>query len=133
MISSFFIYGIYFGIVQSFGVILVHLKTCYKDDPDVTTKASLVGSLAYGATFLLSPLASMLSDKIGIRNVAIFGSICSFCGILGSSFAVEYQVSMILSIRTCKNVSDIYLVSIINSWNGCILHMALSLEEAQDF
>ncbi len=79
-----------FGIINSFGVLFSHLKEGYEGDPDAATKASLVGSLAVGMTFLLSPVSSILVDKFGIRRTAFFGGTVAFLGMLLSSFVVEH-------------------------------------------
>jgi MCP family monocarboxylic acid transporter-like MFS transporter 10 len=54
-------------------VLFVYLKEGYKGDEEAATKASLVGSLAVGTTFLLSPVSSILIDKYGIRKTAFAG------------------------------------------------------------
>ena len=89
MICSFLTNGVIFGIINSYGVLFVHLKKGYKDDPDAATKASLVGSLAVGMTFLLSPVSSILVDRYGIRRTAFTGGLIAFLGMLFSAFAVE--------------------------------------------
>ncbi|KAG1675925.1 Monocarboxylate transporter 10 [Nymphon striatum] len=52
------------------------------------TKAviSWVGSVAVGVTFLMSPVASILTDKLGIRRTVFLGGIISAIGMLLSSF-----------------------------------------------
>ena len=52
--------------------------------------ASLVGSTAVGATFILSPVASMLTDKFGIRKTAFVGSVLASSGMLLSSLCLDY-------------------------------------------
>ena len=89
MISSFLFNGIIFGITNSFGVIFVYLKKEMGDDPNSASKASLVGSLAVGATFLLSPVSGILADKFGIKRTALFGSCLATLGMLLSSFSVN--------------------------------------------
>ena len=44
-----------------------------KDDLDVGTKASLVGSITIGTTFFLSPVSGILTDKFGLRKTAMAG------------------------------------------------------------
>lgn len=89
MLCSFQCNGVIFGIINSYGAIFVHLKEGYKGDPEAATKASLVGSLAVGMTFLLSPVSSILVDKYGVRKTAFLGSLITFLGMLSSAFAVE--------------------------------------------
>ncbi len=56
---------------------------------DAATKASLVGSITVGATFLLSALAGILTDRFGIRKTAFFGGLLATLGMLLSSFFVD--------------------------------------------
>ena len=98
MLCSFLCNGVIFGIINSYGVIFSHLKNeIYKDDPDASSKASLVGSLAMGTTFLLSPVSSILVDKFGVRRVAFAGGFIAFMGMFLSSFVVDQVVKINLS------------------------------------
>ena len=58
-------------------------------DPVAATKASIVGSLAIGTTFLLSPVSSVLSDRFGLRKTAFVGGCVAFAGMLLASFCVD--------------------------------------------
>ena len=89
MICSFLCNGVIFGIINSYGVLFVYLKEGYEDDSEAATKASLVGSLAVGATFCLSPVSSILIDKFGICATSLLGSVIAFLGMLCSSFSVH--------------------------------------------
>ncbi len=89
MLCSFLCNGAIFGIINSYGALFVFLKEGYKDDPDSATKASFVGSLAIGMTFLLSPISSIMIDKFGIRRTSILGAVLAFLGMLFSAFSVE--------------------------------------------
>ena len=89
MICSFLCNGVIFGIHNSFGVLFDFLKEQRKDDPDAATKASSVGSLAIGMTFLLSPISSILVDRYGVRRTAFVGGLIAFLGMLLSSFAFD--------------------------------------------
>ena len=89
VVASFLTNGIIFGTINSFGVIFVYLKEQYAGENAAATKASLVGSVAVGATFLLSPLSGILCDKFGLRRTAIVGGILAFTGMLLSSFCVN--------------------------------------------
>ena len=68
--------------------------------------ASLVGSAAVGACFILSPVASMLTDRYGIRKTSFVGSFLASVGMLLSAiclrYAGGYEVTMILHIFTKK-------------------------------
>ena len=89
VVASFLTNGIIFGTINSFGVIFVYLKEQYAGENAAATKASLVGSVAVGATFFLSPLSGILCDKFGLRKTAIVGGILAFVGMLLSSFFVD--------------------------------------------
>lgn len=86
MACCFLCNGVIFGIINSYGVIFVYLKEGYKDDDEAATKASLVGSLAVGTTFFLSPVSSILIDRFGIRKTAFVGGFIACLGMLFSSF-----------------------------------------------
>jgi MCP family monocarboxylic acid transporter-like MFS transporter 10 len=87
-VASFLCNGVIFGIINSYGVLFVYLQK--EDDADAATKASLVGSLAIGMTFLLSPISSILVEKFGIRRTAFTGGFIAFLGMLLSAFVVEH-------------------------------------------
>jgi len=91
MVCSFLCNGIIFGILNSCSSIYVALKEMYNSehDPDAATKASLIGSLAIGATFALSPVSGILSDKFGIRRTAFFGGFIATLGMFLSSFCID--------------------------------------------
>ncbi|KAJ8891614.1 hypothetical protein PR048_004142 [Dryococelus australis] len=52
---------------------------------------SLVGSLAIGATFFLSPVAGILTDKIGIRTTTFIGGVLASGGMFLSSFCSKVE------------------------------------------
>ena len=81
--------GVVFSILNSFGVLFIRLKELYGDDPDSATKASLVGSVAVGTPFFLSPVSGILADKLGIRLTVLLGSLIAAVGMLASSFLVD--------------------------------------------
>lgn len=89
MFCSFLCNGIIFGTVNSYGVLFVYLKERFKDSEDAATKASTVGSITVGATFLLSAIAGILADKYGIRKTAFFGGLIATSGMLISSFFID--------------------------------------------
>ena len=99
MIASFLCNGIIFGLINSYGVIYVALKKMYdlEEDDNSETKASFVGSLLVGSTFVLSPISGVLVDRFGLRNTAFLGGIIATSGVFVSSFFIE-NVSKIDSI-----------------------------------
>ncbi|XP_061397088.1 monocarboxylate transporter 10 [Musca vetustissima] len=88
MISAFLCNGVIFGIINTYGVIhkLLTERLQEQGDTDASSKAALVGSLTIGTTFLLSPVAGCLTDKIGLRLTTLIGGILSSGGLLLSSF-----------------------------------------------
>jgi len=62
MFASFLCNGIIFGTINTFGVLFVSLKKEYAGD-EAATKASIVGSMAIGATFFLSMLSGIMADR----------------------------------------------------------------------
>ena len=92
VVSSFLCNGIIFGIINSFGTVFVELEKQIKDEnPGAAGMlASLVGSAAVGATFLLSPISSILTDRFGIRKTAFAGSVLASIGMLLSALCLKY-------------------------------------------
>uniref|UniRef100_T1IVH9 Uncharacterized protein n=1 Tax=Strigamia maritima TaxID=126957 RepID=T1IVH9_STRMM len=84
--ASFWTNGTIFGIINSTGVLYVELKEKYKDTENVTVLAAIVGSLCIGITFLVSPVAGILTDRFGVRKIALVGSVISAIGMFLSSF-----------------------------------------------
>ena len=110
VVASFLTNGIIFGTINSFGVIFVYLKEQYAGESAAATKASLVGSVAVGATFFLSFLSGILCDKFGLRKTAIVGGILAFVGMLLSSFFVDRVRAASSSLLNPLSVRDIVFV-----------------------
>ncbi|KAL5274451.1 SLC16A2.2 family protein [Megaselia abdita] len=91
MISAFLCNGVIFGIINCYSVINSYLqdKLTAQGVGDASSKAALVGSLAIGTTFLLSPVSGILVDKIGLRTTTFIGGLLSAGGMLISSFCTE--------------------------------------------
>ena len=68
MLCAFLVNGIVFGIINTFGILFLKLKSRLEaeGDPDAAFKCSLVGSLAIGSTFSISFLAGVLVDRVMI-------------------------------------------------------------------
>ena len=86
--GSFLCNGILFGIINTYGVIYAYL-TKHSKDENSDTKASLVGSLAIGSTFVVSVLAGVMTDNFGIRRTAFLGASLSALGLFVASFCVH--------------------------------------------
>lgn len=59
---------------------------------------ALVGSLTVGTTFLMSPIAGVLIDRIGIRLTTFIGGFIATSSLLISSY-FTHQVSSIVHIH----------------------------------
>ncbi|XP_017112154.1 monocarboxylate transporter 10 isoform X2 [Drosophila elegans] len=91
MVSAFLCNGIIFGFINTYGVIhsLLSDRLNKLGDPEASSKAALIGSLAIGTTFLFSTVAGCLTDKIGLRLTTFAGGVLSAGGLLLSSFCTE--------------------------------------------
>ncbi|XP_033213395.1 monocarboxylate transporter 10 isoform X2 [Belonocnema kinseyi] len=91
MIGSFIINGVLFSVINSYSVIYGELNENMKRDGinDTASKASLVGSLQLGTTFCMSPLAGILTNKIGIQMTTFLGGLIATLGMFLSSFFLD--------------------------------------------
>ncbi|XP_017103178.2 monocarboxylate transporter 10 isoform X1 [Drosophila bipectinata] len=91
MVSAFLCNGIIFGFINTYGVLhsLLTDRLTELGDPEASSKAALIGSLAIGTTFLFSTVAGCLTDKIGLRLTTFAGGVLSAGGLLLSSFFTE--------------------------------------------
>lgn len=99
MLSAFVCNGVIFGIINTYGVIhsLLTDRLAEQGDTQASSKAALVGSLTIGTTFLLSPVAGCLTDKIGLRLTTFIGGLLSAGGLFLSSFCIENVTLMYLT------------------------------------
>lgn len=51
--------------------------------------SALVGSLGIGMTFLLSPVAGILTEQIGLRSTTFLGGTLAIGGLVVSSFSTD--------------------------------------------
>ncbi|KAK4310728.1 hypothetical protein Pmani_017715 [Petrolisthes manimaculis] len=88
MMASFLCNGIIFGIINTSGLIYEKISIKLENDGDenASFKASMVMSLAIGSTFLLSVLAGVLTDRLGIRITTFAGGALATSGMFISSF-----------------------------------------------
>lgn len=91
MIGSFFCNGILFGVVNSYSVFYEELyqDLTKKHVSNASGKAALVGSLAMGTVFFISPVSGVMTDFMGIRTTTFVGGALMSAGMLLSSFFVE--------------------------------------------
>ncbi|XP_051174145.1 monocarboxylate transporter 10 isoform X3 [Leptopilina boulardi] len=95
MIGSFVINGILFSVINSYSPIYGNLKERLKIAglSDTAEKAAIVGSLQLGTTFGMSPVAGILTKKIGLPVTTFLGGLIASVGVLISAFmldSVEY-------------------------------------------
>lgn len=91
MVGSFLTNGLLFGVINSYSVIFDVLEQDLKKEnvANAASRASLVGSLAMGTLFLLSPLSGVLTGLLGIRKTAVLGGTIAATGMILSSFVVH--------------------------------------------
>ncbi|XP_039288052.1 monocarboxylate transporter 10 isoform X1 [Nilaparvata lugens] len=99
MVASFLCNGVIFGLINSYSVVYVELQRRLTEAgvEDASSKASLVGSLTIGTTFFLSPVAGILTDKIGIRVTTFIGGLMAALGLFAASFSYEKVTSLYLT------------------------------------
>ena len=121
VVCSFLCNGIINGITNSFGVLHLHINNVTivvnesQSNVDMVAMAStqastisLLGSLQCGTIMLMSPMASILVDRIGIRKTAILGGFIAFLGMFMSSFVGD-NVRYIL-VHTSSMVNTLYFL-----------------------
>ncbi|KAH0546261.1 monocarboxylate transporter 10 [Cotesia glomerata] len=99
LLGSFIINGVLFSIINSYSLMQVQLTEKLKDlgETSAEAKASLVGSLTIGTTFFLSPIAGILTDKIGIQLTTFIGGLLAFGGMLLSSIFCDDVIILCLT------------------------------------
>ncbi|KAF2900324.1 hypothetical protein ILUMI_05859 [Ignelater luminosus] len=93
MICSFFCNGILFGIINSSGVFHKEFSRYLETmkDSEASRKAALVESLIMGTVFIISPVAGVLTDAIGLRTTTFLGGAIAAGGLFLSSFC-DYNI-----------------------------------------
>lgn len=94
--TAFWTNGVIFGILNSFGVLLVDIIAMYEKQGMVhsTFKSTWIGSVCIGTTFLLSSLSSYMTDQWGIRKTAALGGLMAWSGMFTSSFVCSSLPSL---------------------------------------
>ncbi|XP_055904897.1 monocarboxylate transporter 10-like isoform X2 [Eupeodes corollae] len=89
MISAFFCLGLIFGLINSYSVIYSYLQRRFAawEDPEASSKAALIGSFTFGTTLFCSPIAGMMTDKIGVPFTTLIGGVISVLGLFLSSLS----------------------------------------------
>ncbi|KAK6188862.1 hypothetical protein SNE40_004952 [Patella caerulea] len=85
--------GTVIAIINTYGIIYVAIEDKFStQDQSIAFKTSLVGSVCTAMTFLMCIVASVLSDKIGIRQTAALGAVLGIIGLLGSAFVETLEI-----------------------------------------
>lgn len=88
VLASFVCNGLVFSFINSYSVTYMYIRKRLEDAGinDASSKASLVGSLTAGTTFLMSPIAGVLVDRIGIRLTTFLGGAIATSSLIISSY-----------------------------------------------
>ncbi|KRT80483.1 membrane transporter [Oryctes borbonicus] len=91
LLCSFLCNGVIWGVINSYSVLQneFYENLHSKNDTQASSKAALVGSLAISATFMISAVAGVLTDLIGLRTTTFVGGILACGGMFLSSFFTE--------------------------------------------
>lgn len=91
LFASFLCNGLIFGIINTYSIIYVKIYDNFENAhiANAASKASLIGSLMIGTTFLLSMVSGIVSDRLGIRPTTFIGGFTVACSLLISSFFIE--------------------------------------------
>ncbi|XP_074650030.1 monocarboxylate transporter 10-like [Tubulanus polymorphus] len=93
--ASFWTNGTVFGTINTFGIFyqaMLKEYTTEKDSSDISFKTAWVGSVTIGMVFFMSPIVSIVTDRIGIRKTAFAGASLAFIGMLSSSFVKRLEL-----------------------------------------
>ncbi|KAL4716186.1 hypothetical protein ACJJTC_013963 [Scirpophaga incertulas] len=92
VVGSFLTNGLLFGVINSYSVIYTELVRQLKDGQvqNPESRASLVGALSMGTTFLLSPISGVLTGLMGLRLTAVLGGTIATAALLITSFVVNH-------------------------------------------
>lgn len=103
--------GTVFGVINTFGIIYVVMVDEYaKGDPNVSLKTAFVGSVCTGVTFLMCIVSSILSDRIGIRPIAVTGAVLGLVGLVSSAFVTRLEI-LYLTYGVCLGVGAAFSYS----------------------
>lgn len=83
--------GTVFSSINTFGILFVAMRAEFGGE-DIGFKISWVGSVCTGLTFLLCMVASIMSDRFGIRKVAFIGGALAFIGMFSSAFVTDLML-----------------------------------------
>ncbi|KAK9732088.1 Major Facilitator Superfamily [Popillia japonica] len=91
LFCAFLCNGVIWGIINSYSVLQheFYQNLAAKNDTQASSKAALVGSLAISATFMMSAVAGILTNLIGLRTTAFIGGALSCGGMFLSSFFTD--------------------------------------------
>ncbi|XP_005101009.1 monocarboxylate transporter 12 [Aplysia californica] len=89
VLGAFLVSVICDGLSYCFGLLYSELKVQFGASRSMT---SAVGSIFFGVSMILGPLASSLTTRFGCRKMTIFGGILAFLGFLSSSFTNSIEM-----------------------------------------
>ncbi|XP_071800962.1 monocarboxylate transporter 10-like [Asterias amurensis] len=89
-LASLWTNGTIFGIINSFGV--MYEKIYEEVEGANNFKLSWAASLCSGLTFMLSPVSSILTDRIGCRAAGVIGGALACGGMIASSFVTRIEL-----------------------------------------
>ncbi|XP_022082023.1 monocarboxylate transporter 10-like [Acanthaster planci] len=89
-LASLWTNGTIFGIINSFGVMYERIYN--EVDGADNFKTSWAASLCSGLTFMLSPVSSIITDRIGCRAAGIVGGTLALGGMIASSFVKRIEL-----------------------------------------
>lgn len=94
MIGSFLINAILFSVINSYSVVYRDLTGRLKETEE---EALFVGSLQMGTTFAMSPIAGIITNKIGIQKTTFLGGLIASLGLFLSALLAEKGVGLYLT------------------------------------
>lgn len=83
---------IWFEVIWVGRLSLQHVCNLCDSNAGVFSFAAWVGSVSTGLTFLMSMVASILSDRFGIRKTGFIGGMLGFIGLVSSAFVQRLEL-----------------------------------------
>ncbi|CAL1528664.1 unnamed protein product, partial [Lymnaea stagnalis] len=99
------------GVSYCFGVLYSELLVQFKESK---SKTSLVGSIFFGVSMTLGPMASALTSRYGCRKMTVIGGLLSCLGMILSMFAPSIDILCVtFSVIVGTGFSFCYISSIV--------------------
>uniref|UniRef100_W5M2U0 Si:dkey-246g23.4 n=1 Tax=Lepisosteus oculatus TaxID=7918 RepID=W5M2U0_LEPOC len=84
LLSTFFVFGLTFGVIKSFGVFYVEIQKYFST---TATSTSWITSVAVATVHIAAPLGAALSVRFGHRAVVTAGGALAALGMIAGAFA----------------------------------------------